>query len=777
MAAQCGVADTDSAETARRKFVDQLGPCFAERGERQAQLIGQLIGLDFGDSPHVRGLDPRALRDQAWAAVVHYLQGLAAQSGRLPVLVVEDLHWADDGSLDLLQHLLAQAGELPLALLMSARPTLLARRPDWGPPGSLVPLGPLAAAEGDELVRALLQRMAMVPPELVQRITGQAEGNPYYMEELVRRLIDDGVIAVDGLHWALQAGSLQALRLPTTLVGLLQARLDALPAREHQAVRQASIIGHVFWDDALRALDERAPLALPALQHAALVRERETSDFEGTAERQFDHHLLHQVTYDTLLKAERRIGHGAAARWLAERTSGRGAEFLAMTGEHAERAGETALAIDCFEQAGQQAQCRFANAAAQTYYRRALALLGEADPGRTIDLLNEVERIADTIGDRATQDAVSHEVAVLLERHPDAHRQARLLWSRALLADRRGDSATSERLARQAGALAESCGHARWAAMSQAQLAWLHMVRQDYAGAQHHIENGLSWAVRIEVERTRAETEAQLLTLKGMVSILHSQLADARITLTAVLARGEWLGSPRLQLGALDNLALVDTHLGRWHEVQAWGERMRTLARSIGSRSDIAGSQLHLAKAAHTLGDAAAARCWYEENLLTYRATGNRRLEAITLRLLCALHLQQGDAQAAADYAAEALALHQNLEEPNEACETMACHALCAARCGQRAEALRRLDATLDRMRDTLAQAPAIETLDMRWACHQVMRALDDARAKPLLDQLLADVQARATAVTDAADHDRLIAAIPLFGAIVAAHRQLSAAG
>jgi predicted ATPase len=146
--------------------------------------------------------------------------------------------------------------------------------------------------------------------------------------------------------------------------------------RERQAARQASVIGHVFWDDALQALDAQAPQALPALQRAAFVKAHDSSDFEGTPERQFDHHLLHQVTYDTLLKAERKLGHGAAARWLAERTQGRGAEFLAMTGEHAERAGETALAIDCFEQAGLRGAEALCQHAAMSWLRRALALLG-----------------------------------------------------------------------------------------------------------------------------------------------------------------------------------------------------------------------------------------------------------------------------------------------------------------------------------------------------------------------------------------------------------------
>ena len=771
LATQFNVADTDSAELARRKVVEGLSPCFSERGEPQAQLIGQLSGMDFGDSPHVRGLDPRSLRDQAFNALRGYLQSLAGQ-GALPVLLVEDLHWADDGSLDLLQHLLAHAAELPLALVMTCRPALLQRRPDWATPDTTIKLSPLAAAHSDALAQALLGRISPLPPRLTELIVSRAEGNPYYMEELLRRLVDDGVINTGEPHWTVQAERLDTVHLPSTLVGLLQARLDALPASVRQAARQASIVGHVFWDDALSALDAQAPSSLPALQRAAFVREHATSDIEGSPERQFDHHLLHQVTYDTLLKAERKLGHGAAARWLAERTKGRGAEFLAMTGEHAERAGETALAIDCFEQAGNDAQTRFANAIAQSYCRRALALLGEADPARSLDLLSQVGDIADTLGDRASQDAVHRDMAAILERHPDDARQARLWFVMALLADRRSDTASSERLGRQACELAERCGAARWAAMAHGQLAWLHIARQDYAGASRHLEFGLPWAAKVEDPHLRAESEAKLLTLSGMISILLLHLDKARATLTAVLSSGAALGAPRLQLGALDNLGLVASHLGRWDEAAAWGERMRTLAHAIGSRANVASGQLRLAQAAEALGDTAAAMRWHEQNLVIHRATGDRRLEAITLRFLAALHLDQGDAKTAFQCCAQSQTLHQALAEPLEACWVAAIAARCAVRLGQPAQALAGLNATLDRLQRERADCPANETIDLRWACHQVMEALGDQRAGPMLEQLHADVQARATEVTTAADRERLIQSIPTLRAIVAAYGQ-----
>ena len=776
LATQFSVADTDSAEVARRKVVEGLSPCFDERGEQQAQLIGQLSGLDYGDSPHVRGLDPRGLRDQAFDALRAYLQALA-RDGTLPVLLVEDLHWADDGSLDLLQHLMTHAAELPLALLMTARPALPARRPDWGAAETTLQLSPLAVAQSDELAKALLQRMDKVPQQLTALIVGRAEGNPYYMEELLRRLVDDGVISIGEPHWTVHMDRLDTVRLPSTLIGLLQARLDALPAGERQAARQASIIGHVFWDDALRALDPQAPQALPELQRAAIVRDHDRSDIEGTPERQFDHHLLHQVTYDTLLKAERKLGHGAAARWLAERTQGRGAEFLAMTGEHAERAGETALAIDCFEQAGKEASRRFANTAAQSWFRHALSLLADSEPQRRFQLLNRLWYIADMLADRAAQGALLAEMESILDHCSDDTLLTNALWLQALLASRRSDNAASVRLSSQTFEVAERCGAAEFAALSQANLAWLRYDRRELKRAGEHIEISLLWAGRIEDETTRALTEARVLTMWAMIARDRGQRAEARDTLLEVLSRGEALGSPRTQLGALDNLAQLAADMARWDEAAAWGERARVLGHSMGSSAAAALGLLRLSEAAVGRGDTASAIAWAEQCLAIHRVTGDDRMQAIMLRILAGVHLDQGDAQLALDCCGQSMTLLRALDEPLETCYAAARAALCEIRVGRPEAALPRLNQTLARMDSEMSGYPALETMGTRWACQQALHALGDARAWPLLEQLHADVQAHAAEITDAADCERLIQATPISRAIVAAFSRGSQPG
>jgi tetratricopeptide (TPR) repeat protein len=645
----------------------------------------------------------------------------------------------------------------------------------WPAPQSghtIVALAPLTAAHSDQLAQSLLQRLDTVPQQLAELIVGRAEGNPYYMEELVRRLTDDGVIVVGETRWMLQTDRLQNLRLPGTLVGLLQARLDALPAKERLAARQASVIGHVFWDEALQSVDGNAPPALPALQRAAFVKAHETSDFEGTTERQFDHHLLHQVTYDTLLKAERRLGHGAVARWLTERTKGRGAEFLAMTGEHAERAGETALAIDCFEQAGANARARFANVAAQSYVRRALGLLGASDPVRRFELVGVLEAIADTAGDRSAQDSAQKDMAALLESHPDDVRQAELLFKKALLADRRSDSAASEPLSRQAFELAERCGAARWAAMAQGNLAYLHMCREDHAGAARHVEIALQWAGRMAADQVRAETEVQLLTLSGMVSTDLCRFDEARETLLGVLSRAEGIGAPRRQLGTLSALANVAIDTGRWDEVRSWAERLEALAVSVGDTLYLSSAWTKMGWAAAGHGDHAHAIQRHEQALPLLGSVSNRRTQARTLVGLGISQFARGDVRGALQSYAQAQVLHQALGSLLEVHEDGAYVELCQIRLGRPDRAMTAVNQALESLDGELAGCAVHETIELRSICRQVLDALGDPRAVPLLAQLNADVQARAAAMTGAADRERLIQALPVFRAIVAAHLQ-----
>jgi class 3 adenylate cyclase/tetratricopeptide (TPR) repeat protein len=307
---QAQIAESDSGEAARQKLLDRMTPLFGQEGEAPIHLIGHLIGLDFSSSPHVQELlgDEERFKDRAFDACLLCLRRLG--ESRPVVVVLDDLHWADAQTLDFMRRLLEANRDTPLLSLIMTRPTLFEQHVDWVE-GDIahrrLDLKPLDKAFSHELAEVLLQRLDDIPPALRAVITEGAEGNPFYMEELVKMLIDDGVIEVDAERWHVLPDKLLSARVPTTLTGVLQARLDALGARERTALQHAAVVGHVFWDQALAAIDADAVEAIPHLLKKQLVVRRDAQVESG--EYTFQHHLLHQVTYGGVLKEQRQRGH------------------------------------------------------------------------------------------------------------------------------------------------------------------------------------------------------------------------------------------------------------------------------------------------------------------------------------------------------------------------------------------------------------------------------------------------------------------------------------
>jgi tetratricopeptide (TPR) repeat protein len=455
-----------------------------------------------------------------------------------------------------------------------------------------------------------------------------------------------------------------------------------------------------------------------------------------------------------------------------------------MTGEHAERAGELALAIDCFEQAGQEARKRFANVAAQSWLRRAVVLLGESDPQRRFNLLHRLETLADHLGDRAGQDLLHAEMAALLDRHPDDPDRARLLFNRSLLADRRGDFASAGQLARECFELAERCGAAHPAALSQSELAWLkHQFDKDPLGALEHVEIALQWAGRIEAgaDDLRAVTEAQLLSRRGQVLAGLGRLVAARETLLDVLSRGEALASHQLQIAALLHLSSIAEQMGRWDDAAAWAGRIHTLAETAGWRQMVGKAFAILGRAAAAQDDHAAALRWHEQALEVSRAVGDRYFEGYLLLCLGQSSLGRGDAAAALRWFALSRTAFETIGMAYKVVECGAYLALCHTRRGDTGPALPEVAQVMAYLDANPNDDPGAH-IDARWSCQQVLAAAGDVRAASMLESLVADIHtcadelAAAAGTTDAAERERMIQAIPVFRAIMAAHARGGAA-
>ncbi|MCX2862067.1 AAA family ATPase [Paucibacter sp. PLA-PC-4] len=618
------VQDGDPLALAQAKLADGLAPLFGERADEQTALLGQLIGLDYRASPFIAGIlqDGRQLRARGLHAWIEFLRLSCA---RLPppavlVLMLDDLHWADEGSLDAIGHLSAAGSELPLLMLCAARPELLERRPGWAeawPACTRLALAPLDLTDRQTLACALLRQLGepagAAAQQLQQLLIERTDGNPFHMEALLQMLVDQGVLDASAAPWRL---SCEGLQVPTTLVGVLQARLDALLMPQRRALQQASVIGAVFWDEALAALDGHAPQALGALSQRGLVLPQDGGAFADAMEFAFRHHLLHDVTYGTVLKNDRREQHRCAALWLEARSAGRAGEFAGLIAEHFERAGLPDRAAEHWALAAQEAVARHADSAALAHADRALALDVGADPQRRFAMLRVCVHAWSRHGDMA-----EHEQAIAaLEAEADAQDDEVL---RLIAAQSRMNRLCQNGDYEQAHALGLS-RLAAAAALAPAEAAKVH--------------NALIMALGRQGRHGEARMHAQ-----------------AALTLARACADGY------TEASVLNNLSVGHLAERRFQQAFASGEQALSKYQSIGSRYGEAIALLNLAYTAQQCGMVQQAREQLCKLLQLCDAIDHRQIGAQARCNLAGVLVDLGQAQQSLDYALDGIRMAQKI--------------------------------------------------------------------------------------------------------------------
>ena len=300
-----GIADDDSVETALERVIELADDLLGPARELDVAALAFTLGLESGSEEFAR-LQPSAIRAElhrVWRA------SLSALAAREPlVVVIDDIHWADSALLDLLEEI-AQRAQGPLLLVCPSRPELTTSRPTWGGGQrsfSSVFLGPLSSDSASDLVSHLLD-VDGLRSDTRKLILDRAEGNPFFLEEILRRLIDEERIVRDGGRWR-ATDELMQLELPDTVQGVLAARIDLLEPSTKRTLQQASVVGRVFWKGAVAALvdDHVVEPDLRRLEERELVAARFTSSMAGEDELAFSHILTRDVAYESLPRRDRR---------------------------------------------------------------------------------------------------------------------------------------------------------------------------------------------------------------------------------------------------------------------------------------------------------------------------------------------------------------------------------------------------------------------------------------------------------------------------------------
>jgi class 3 adenylate cyclase/tetratricopeptide (TPR) repeat protein len=374
-----GVLETDPAEVALAKLrtaVESVVP--EEHVARVLEAAARTIGFSLPDAPTVA--DPleagRRLED-GWARFV-----AALGRDRLTIVAVEDVHWASSALLDLLEQLAERLEGTQVVLVCTARPEFLEARPTWGAGrqnATTLSLAPLSASASEELVVSLLGK-ARVPDGVRQRVLESAEGNPFFLEEMLNMLIDERALERRDGEWA-WTDRLAEVSIPDSVHGVIAARIDLLGAAERDALRRCSVVGRIFWPAAV-AVDEHV---VASLSRSGLVSDHPDSVMAGMREFAFKHALTRDVAYGTLPRPERRLLHRRVAEWIQDVAPDRGVEAAELAAYHYRQAiayGEddaemSRRAFELLLRASEAAFERAALEAARTQLEQALELAAD----------------------------------------------------------------------------------------------------------------------------------------------------------------------------------------------------------------------------------------------------------------------------------------------------------------------------------------------------------------------------------------------------------------
>ncbi len=332
----------DSVEMASRKLSEMvagvIGQAEAEWDtEEITHHLALLCGLDGESDRPTLPVDQRTLH----MSVCRFIEALAVSQ---PMCIMfEDLHWADDALLDLIEFIAMRVRDVPLLIVVQARPELLEKRPTWcrGLRNfTSLSVESLDDRHGHDLALMLCQERG-ISAELVDQVAHRAAGNPLFAEELVATFAERG----------------ETTGIPLAIKALILTRLDMLPPQERRALQLAAVIGKVFWQGGLHALGAVGTIAEPleALLEKALLQNHFRSLMRGEREYAFKHDLIRDVAYEMLSRADRRLLHSRTVTWLETISGERIEEYLDLLAHHAVQADQPEHALDYLIRAAERA--------------------------------------------------------------------------------------------------------------------------------------------------------------------------------------------------------------------------------------------------------------------------------------------------------------------------------------------------------------------------------------------------------------------------------------
>jgi predicted ATPase/class 3 adenylate cyclase len=615
-----------------------------ERDARQIiDALGVLLGIKV---PGADELDASERRHRLYAAMRKLQTRLAEE--RTLVVVVEDLHWADQQSFDMLVQLVRDPIDRPVLGIATARHDERIDALAQSDKVTSILVGELGMREREELVASRFADADAAP--LMRRILERAGGNPYYITELIDSLAEHGILEPlpDGrLRWVKRD---EVIAVPTTIEAVVAARLDRLPDDERDTIRRAALLGRIFRVEDLHALTG----ATPELLSRSLVRlaargliapASAASDIfaRGPGAYAFRNVITKEVAYDGLPRDTRALLHSVAADRLQRSQAYRKGADDARLADHLLNAGDRAAAGRALVSAGLYARDNSGNADAFSLLTRALECLPPEAHCERWQAHNEREQILRGWGKRPAQLREVHAMrkhAAALPGVEGRQREAEAFCRLGLLYLDVGKHAAARRELDRALGLARSAGAILVESEALRLLATLLMNIGKNAEALELAQEALK-VVGTDTDQAHLLARAQALNAVGNVHVHTGRLRDAVSSYAEALVIYRRLGTRRLEAAALNNMGWVFVGLGEYEEALVHYKRSLRIAQDLGDRAGIGVKLANIGQTYADLGDFERARRYLDKALEIHNALGDEPGLADTLISLGQVALRQ----------------------------------------------------------------------------------------------------------------------------------------
>ncbi len=619
-----------------------------------APLLGQLLGLDMPLGQHETP-SPEELAREIHQAVIRLFRR-AAQSRPL-LLIFEDAHWIDPSSLTLLRELLLSLSDLRALVCCLYRPDFTGLDEMPGAPEEQVriTLPPLSESESRELIERLLT-VENLPDSLKQTIIQRAAGNPFYVEEMLKSLIEGGRIAQRDGRWAV-TGDWAIVSVPDTVQGIVMTRIDGLPDSIKRTLQQAAVIGPVFRADLLAEI-----ASAPVAEHLARLEELDFIAGSGD-EYRFRNLLGQEVAYHSLLLTQRRALHCAIAAALERHTAGQLESQYALLADHYEHGGLWPKALEYRIKSGARAQRLYDNSVAVAHLSRALDIIARWEEGPQ-SLLEDAEAYPQVPSgffdaQRAVVWTVRGDVLALTGQYD----QAMADFQAAL--QHEGREEPRAELYWRIGSIHEKLGQYD-AALAALQTGIASVESDPQSSALLKLLSTLGWVFirQGQPEQARAVSARSLamskahhvreaaLALKslGYAAFIQGDLNQAATHWQRSLSLVEQAGDQRELARVNNNLGMIAARRGHPDDASAHFQRALEVLERVGDAEAVATIYNNLGGAYAMAGRSGRARDYYVKSLQAHLALGHA-LEAAGCQMnLGELARKTGDLQGAIDY-------------------------------------------------------------------------------------------------------------------------------